>query len=70
MLLFSLGELIQILSGEKILIDDDTQTTINITRDEAEIENQNWNDNVFKIILISNNYDDSLFILILILICW
>lgn len=68
MLLFSLGELIQILSGEKILIDDDTQTTINITRDEAEIENQNWNDNVFKIILISNNYDDSLFILIL--ICW
>ena len=40
MLLFSLGELIQILSGEKILIDDDTQTTINITRDEAEIENK------------------------------
>ena len=40
MLLFSLGELIQIPSSEKILIDDDTQTTINITRDEAEIEKQ------------------------------
>lgn len=26
--------------GEKILIDDGTQTTINITRDEAEIEKQ------------------------------
>lgn len=26
--------------GEKILIDDDAQTTINITRDEAEIEKQ------------------------------
>ena len=40
MLLFNLGELIQILSGEKNLIDDDAKTTINITRDEAEIENQ------------------------------
>lgn len=26
--------------GEKVLIDDGTQTTINITRDEAEIEKQ------------------------------
>lgn len=26
--------------GEKVLINDDTQTTINITRDEAEIEKQ------------------------------